>query len=107
RLMEANHLSFAEAREAASAGLIFTTHTPVPAGHDYFQPDLMERHFAEYASGLGLSFRDFLALGRKDPNDDAEPFCMTVLALRLAQSSNGVFLFVPENQPIVPPVARK
>jgi starch phosphorylase len=90
RLMEANHLSLAEAREAASAGLIFTTHTPVPAGHDYFQPDLMERYFGEYAKGLDLSFRDFLALGRKDPNDDAEPFCMTALALRLAQSSNGV-----------------
>jgi len=90
RLMELNHLSFAEAREAASAGLIFTTHTPVPAGHDYFRPDLMGRYFGEYASGLGLSFRDFLALGRKNPSDDAEPFCMTVLALRLAQSSNGV-----------------
>ena len=90
RLMERLQLSFAEAREAASAGLIFTTHTPVPAGHDYFQPDLMERYFAEYANALGLSFRDFLALGRKNPNDDAEPFCMTALALRLAQSSNGV-----------------
>ncbi|HEX5083225.1 MAG TPA: alpha-glucan family phosphorylase [Blastocatellia bacterium] len=90
RLMEANRLSFAEAREAASAGLIFTTHTPVPAGHDYFQSDLMERYFSEFAKGLGLSFRDFLALGRKDPGDDAEPFCMTALALRLAQSSNGV-----------------
>ncbi len=90
RLMQANHLSFAEAREAASAGLIFTTHTPVPAGHDYFQPDLMERYFGEYASGLGMSFRDFLALGRKNPSDDVEPFCMTALALRLAQSSNGV-----------------
>jgi starch phosphorylase len=90
RLMEANHLSFAEAREAASAGLIFTTHTPVPAGHDYFQPDLMERYFGEYAKGLDLSFRNFLALGRMNPSDDAEPFCMTALALRLAQSSNGV-----------------
>jgi starch phosphorylase len=90
RLMELNHLSFAEAREAASAGLIFTTHTPVAAGHDYFQPDLMGRYFGEYAKGLGLQFRDFLALGRKNPNDDAEPFCMTALALRLAQSSNGV-----------------
>src|SRR5262245_1543476 len=90
RLMEANHLSFAEAREAASAGLIFTTYTPVAAGHDYFRPDLMERYFGEYAKGLCLQFRDFLALGRKDPNDDAEPFCMTALALRLAQSTNGV-----------------
>jgi glycogen phosphorylase len=90
RLMEAHHLSFAEAWEAASAGLIFTTHTPVPAGHDYFQPDLMARYFTEYANSLGLSLRDLLVLGRKDPNDDREPFCMTTLALRFAQGSNGV-----------------
>jgi starch phosphorylase len=90
RLMETHGLSFVEAREAASAGLIFTTHTPVPAGHDYFAPDLMERYFKEYASSLGLPFGDFLTLGRKNAGDDGEPFCMTVLALRLAQSSNGV-----------------
>jgi starch phosphorylase len=90
RLMETHHLSFAEAREAASAGLVFTTHTPVPAGHDYFPPDLMARYFTEYAGSLGLSFRDFLALGRKDASDDNEPFCMTVLALRMAQHANGV-----------------
>ncbi|HMV48863.1 MAG TPA: alpha-glucan family phosphorylase, partial [Blastocatellia bacterium] len=90
RMMETHQLSFAEAREAACAGLIFTTHTPVPAGHDYFQPDLMARYFTEYANSLGLSFRDFLALGRKDPDNGQEPFCMTTLALRLAQSSNGV-----------------
>jgi glycogen phosphorylase len=77
-------------RLGQSAGLIFTTHTPVAAGHDYFRPDLMERYFGAYAKGLGLQFSDFLALGRKDPSDDAEPFCMTALALRLAQSSNGV-----------------
>ncbi|MBS1811193.1 MAG: alpha-glucan family phosphorylase [Acidobacteria bacterium] len=90
RLIETEHLSFAEAREAVSAGLIFTTHTPVPAGHDYFPPDLMARYFGDYAGKLGLSFRDFMALGRKDPNDDNEQFCMTVLALRLAQHSNAV-----------------
>lgn len=90
RMMETRQLSFAEAREAACAGLIFTTHTPVPAGQDYFQPDLMARYFTDYARSLGLSFDNFLALGRKDPNDKQEPFCMTTLALRLAQSSNGV-----------------
>lgn len=90
RLMETHSLSFAEAREAASAGLIFTTHTPVPAGHDYFQPELMSRHFSEYARRVGISFRDFLALGRVKASDESEPFCMTTLALRLAQSSNGV-----------------
>jgi starch phosphorylase len=90
RLMETDGLSFAEAREAASAGLVFTTHTPVAAGHDYFPPDLMDRYFGDYVRSLGLSRRDFLALGRQNPDDDGEPFCMTILALRLAAHSNGV-----------------
>lgn len=90
RWMETHGLSFAEAREAASAGLIFTTHTPVPAGHDYFSPELMLRYFKDYANDLRLPVKDFLALGRKDAADEREPFCMTVLALRLAQLSNGV-----------------
>jgi starch phosphorylase len=89
-LMESHKLSFAEAREAASAGLVFTTHTPVPAGHDRFPPDLMDRYFGDYARNLGLSRREFLALGRQNPNDDGEPFCMTILALRMAVYSNGV-----------------
>lgn len=88
--MVTHQLSFAAAREAVSAGLIFTTHTPVPAGHDYYQPELMSRYFTEYARELGLSFRELMALGRKDQADDREPFCMTVLALRLAHASNGV-----------------
>ena len=89
-LTSARGLSFAEAREAASAGLIFTSHTPVPAGHDYFPPYLMDRYFADYARSLGLSRRDFLALGRRNPADEGEPFCMTVLALRMSAHSNGV-----------------
>jgi starch phosphorylase len=90
RLMEKRKLSFAEAREVASAGLIFTTHTPVPAGHDYFSPGLMDRYLSEYMSRCGLSRWEFLGLGRQNPHNDAEEFCMTVLALRLAASSNGV-----------------
>ena len=90
RLMETQGLPFAEAREAASAGLVFTTHTPVEAGHDYFPPDLMNRYFADYARALGLSRQDFLALGRQNPADGGGPFCMTVLALRLTAHSNGV-----------------
>jgi starch phosphorylase len=92
RLMERRGLSFAEAREAASAGLIFTTHTPVPAGHDYFPPALMDRYFADYPGILKLSRNEFLGLGRQNPANDAEEFCMTVLALRLAGHSNGVSL---------------
>lgn len=90
QLMQGNQLSFAEAREAASAGLVFTSHTPVEAGHDYFPPDLMDRYFTDYYRRLGLTRQDFLALGRQDSYNDSEPFCMTILALRLASYSNGV-----------------
>jgi starch phosphorylase len=90
RLMETRHLSFNEARVIAGAGLVFTTHTPVPAGHDRFDPQLMERYFREYAMRVGISWDDFLALGRVNPYDHGETFCMTVLALRLASFSNGV-----------------
>ena len=90
RLMEKRSLSFGQAREVASAGLIFTTHTPVPAGHDYFSPALLDRYLGRYMGRLGLSRWEFLGLGRQNPHNDSEEFCMTVLALRLAASSNGV-----------------
>ncbi len=88
RLMQQYSLSFSQAREIAGAGLIFTGHTPVPAGHDYFSPALME--LGEYSRSLGLSSQDFLALGRVRPDDAGEEFCMTVLALRMAAAGNGV-----------------
>ena len=89
-LMESQKLSFSEAREASTAGLAFTTHTPVPAGNDYFTPELIERYFGQYYRDLGLSPKEFHGLGRQDPNNDQEAFCMTVLALKMAGSSNGV-----------------
>jgi glycogen phosphorylase len=89
-LMEERHLSFAAARELASAALIFTTHTPVAAGHDYFPAELMDRYFGQYIPKLGIGRDDFLGLGRKNARDNDEKFCMTVLALRLAFFSNGV-----------------
>ncbi len=90
RLMQENQISFWQAFEAASAGMVFTTHTPVAAGHDYFSPGLMDRYFSDYYRLLGISRYDFLALGRLNPNNDAESFCMTTLALRMASYSNGV-----------------
>jgi starch phosphorylase len=90
RLMERHGLSFAEAREVACAGLVFTTHTPVPAGHDYFSAGLLDRYLGDYAVSLGLSRQEFYGLGRQNPASDTEEFCMTVLALRMAASSNGV-----------------
>ncbi|MFB0546068.1 MAG: glycosyltransferase family 1 protein [Anaerolineae bacterium] len=89
-LMQEQGLSFAEAREVASAGNIFTTHTPVPAGIDRFPPPLMDKYFADYYRSLGLSRDEFLALGRQNPADAQEPFCMAVLAIRLAAYTNGV-----------------
>lgn len=83
-------LSFAEAREAAAAGLVFTTHTPVAAGHDYFSPDLVMRYFSDYAQEMDLSEQAFLNLGREDPGNEEAPFCMTTLALRLTTYQNAV-----------------
>ncbi|MBD3325018.1 alpha-glucan family phosphorylase, partial [candidate division KSB3 bacterium] len=90
RMMEQSGLSFPEAWQAASAGLVFTTHTPVAAGQDYFPPDLMERYFSKYAKYFGISQQEFLALGRQNSDDAGEPFCMTILALRIAAYTNGV-----------------
>ena len=68
----------------------FTTHTPVPAGHDVFSSDLMDSFFAHYWPQLGLSREQFLALGARRLGDPWEPFGMTVLALRLCRTANGV-----------------
>jgi starch phosphorylase len=89
-LMETHKLSFTEAREASTAGLAFTTHTPVPAGNDYFIPQLIEQYLGRYYRDLGLTPKEFHGLGRQDPNNEQEAFCMTVLALKMAGSSNGV-----------------
>ncbi len=69
---------------------VFTTHTPVPAGHDVFSADLMDSFFATYWDQLGLSREQFLALGARRLGDPWEPFGMTVLALRLTRAANGV-----------------
>ena len=90
RLMQAHGCSFDEAREAVYAGDVFTTHTPVPAGNESFHPSLIEKYLTNYAKELGLGMRDFLALGRQNPDNPNEEFGMTVLALRLASYRNGV-----------------
>jgi len=89
-LMQDQHLSFEEARQALWPTNVFTTHTPVPAGNERFGIDLMEKYFRPWAQELGLPWKEFLALGRENPDDDREPFCMTILALKLAAYCNGV-----------------
>lgn len=88
--MELEGLSLEEALEAARATSIFTTHTPVPAGHDVFSLDLMREHFGTLCSRLGITLDTLMRLGRARPEDADEGFSMTVLALRTSSQSNGV-----------------
>ncbi len=89
-LIKEHGLSFEAAIEAVKASGVFTTHTPVPAGNDYFDPGLLERYFRSYADDIGVPFHRILGLGRQHPDDPHEPFCMTVLALKLSTYKNGV-----------------
>lgn len=79
-----------EAMQAVWPTSIFTTHTPVPAGNERFAVDLLHKYFHAIADGTGFTWEEFLALGRENPADDAELFCMTVLAVRLSAYNNGV-----------------
>jgi starch phosphorylase len=89
-IMVEKGFSFEEAREVVWPTNIFTTHTPVPAGNERFEPELVEKYFRSWSQLLGISWKDFLGLGRERVYDDHESFCMTVLALRLAAYANGV-----------------
>jgi starch phosphorylase len=88
--MAEHRLDFAAAVEAVKAGTCFTTHTPVPAGNDAFPVEMVEQYLGEYAKKMGVDRHALLALGRQHPQNESEPFGMTVLALRLANTSNGV-----------------
>lgn len=91
RVMDARCLDFNQARQAIVASNVFTTHTPVEAGIDTFSADLIDAYLGQdYARQLGLTRQQFLSLGRIDPDNKREPFCMAVLALRLSSVSNAV-----------------
>jgi starch phosphorylase len=70
--------------------VVFTTHTPVPAGHDRFTPELIEEHLGPLRDALSISPDHLLSLGRENPADHGETFCMTVLALKLSRRANAV-----------------
>ncbi len=89
RELVAQGLSFAAAREAVAANTVFTTHTPVPAGNDAFNFELMDRYFGHFWPQLGIDRETFLDLGRYD-FDWGTQFSMTVLALRMSGKRNGV-----------------
>ncbi len=90
RRMEEEGISFDEALPHISREVVFTTHTPVPAGHDRFGPDLIEEHLRPLREQLGLSHEAFMALGRENPMNPHEQFCMTVLGLKVARRANAV-----------------
>ncbi len=90
RLMADEGASFKEAAEAVAATNVFTTHTPVPAGNDVFAEHLMAKYFHSQAHEVGLTWDEAMAMGRQNPLDRGEAFCMTVLALKLATARNGV-----------------
>lgn len=88
--MAAAGLSFDEAFREVAAQTVFTTHTPVDAGHDRFSPALVEEYLGPLREALGLSLDRLLGLGRVNPSNGSEPFCMTVLALKLSRRANAV-----------------
>ncbi len=89
-LIAEHGISFEEARTAAAASHVFTTHTPVPAGIDRFPPEMIERYFKGYHESLGLDMEGLLALGRENVFNRNEFFSMAVLALRASDGCNGV-----------------
>lgn len=89
-LREKQRLGFDEALEIVRASSLFTTHTPVPAGHDYFPEELLRTYMYTYAEELGADWERFVGLGKVDRHDHHELFSMSHLAMRLCQEVNGV-----------------
>jgi phosphorylase/glycogen(starch) synthase len=89
-LIQNDNLSFNEAKEVVRASTLFTTHTPVPAGHDAFEEDVLRKYIPHYADRLQLSWDDFMNLGKWKENEGGQKFSMSVLAARMSQEMNGV-----------------
>jgi len=89
-VMQELSLPYHEAHQVAAAGCIFTTHTPVAAGFDRFEPWLVTKYLGEYSRSLGLTAEQFLASGRQVAADSSEPFNMAFLASRHSSYTNGV-----------------
>jgi glycogen phosphorylase len=88
--MRDHRLTYDEALEAARGSNVFTTHTPVPAGIDLFDPGLMYHYLSEYCAEMGIDFQQLMALGRRNPWDRDERFSMAVLALHTSAYRNAV-----------------
>lgn len=86
----ATGLTFDQAIELVRASSLYTVHTPVPAGHDYFDEGLFGKYMGGYPSKMGISWDDLMDLGRNNPGDKGERFCMSVFACNTSQEVNGV-----------------
>lgn len=83
-------LNFNQAMELVRASSLYTVHTPVPAGHDYFDESLFGKYMGGYPSMLGITWDEFIGMGRQNPDDHSERFCMSVFACNTCQEVNGV-----------------
>ena len=83
-------LTFNQALELVRASSLYTVHTPVPAGHDYFDEALFGKYMGGYPAKLGISWDEFIGLGRQNPDDHGERFCMSTFACNTCQEVNGV-----------------
>ena len=83
-------LTFNQAMELVRASSLYTVHTPVPAGHDYFDEGLFGKYMGGYPAKLGISWDEFIGMGRTNPNDHSEKFCMSTFACNTCQEVNGV-----------------
>ena len=83
-------LTFNQAMELVRASSLYTVHTPVPAGHDYFDETLFGKYMGGYPAKLGISWDEFIGMGRQNPDDHNERFCMSIFACNTCQEVNGV-----------------
>lgn len=83
-------LTFNQAMELVRASSLYTVHTPVPAGHDYFDEGLFGKYMGAYPAKLGITWDEFIGMGRNNPDDHGEKFCMSVFACNTCQEVNGV-----------------
>jgi starch phosphorylase len=88
--MEATGADFKTCAQEIAQSTVFTTHTPVDAGHDRFPPNLVDEHLEPLRQSLGLTREEFVGLGRIRPEDHTEALCMTVLAFKMSRYANGV-----------------
>ena len=89
-LVQEEGLSFNQAKEVVRASGLYTCHTPVPAGHDYFEEDVFYKYMNMFTPKLGIEWHDLIGMGRTNPDNNGEKFSMSVFALNTCQEANGV-----------------